>query len=88
MDFMFFLVGFKAFNKQLDGIGQVACYCSNCHNQSAHAIRTINCVTLFFIPILPFYYTKRLKCLICGASGDINKDVIHRLENGQPVAIG
>jgi hypothetical protein len=51
-------------------------------------VRTINTVTLFFIPVLPFYYSKRLKCSICGATGDINNDVINRMKNGQPAAIG
>jgi hypothetical protein len=78
----------KEFNKPIDGIGNMACYCGNCHNQSAHAVRTINAVTLFFIPVLPFYFSKRLKCSICGATGDINKDVINRMKNGQPAAIG
>lgn len=88
MDFMFFLIGCKEFNKPLKDIGHISCYCGNCHNQSAHPIRTINTITLFFIPVLPFYYSKRLKCSICGASGDINGQVIDRLKNGQPVAIG
>ncbi|EGV63604.1 hypothetical protein CANTEDRAFT_114571 [Yamadazyma tenuis ATCC 10573] len=88
MDFMFFLFGFKEFNKPLKDVGSVACYCGNCHNQSAHAIRSINTVTLFFIPVLPFYFSKRLKCSICGASGDINDEIINRLRSGQPVAIG
>ncbi|CAK7909301.1 hypothetical protein CAAN1_25S01486 [[Candida] anglica] len=84
---MFFLIGLKEFNKPLKEGGNVSCYCGNCHNQSAHAIRTINCVSLFFIPILPFYFSKRLKCSICGASADIDSGAISRLKNGQPVAI-
>ncbi|ODV69903.1 hypothetical protein HYPBUDRAFT_175380 [Hyphopichia burtonii NRRL Y-1933] len=88
MDFCFFLIGFKEFNKPLDNIGNITCYCGNCHNQSAHAIRTINCITLFFIPVLPFYFSKRLKCSICNASGDLNKEALSRLNEGQPVAIG
>ncbi|ABN66595.1 cytochrome c heme-binding site [Scheffersomyces stipitis CBS 6054] len=88
MDFCFFLIGFKEFNKPLDDVGQIPCYCSNCHNTSVFAIRTTNVVTLFFIPVLPFYRSKRLKCNICGASGDINNEVINRLKSGQPVAIG
>ncbi|CCE72695.1 Piso0_000286 [Millerozyma farinosa CBS 7064] len=88
MDFCFFLIGFKEFNKPLADVGTVNCYCGNCHNQSAHAVRTINCVTLFFIPVLPFYFSKRLKCSICGASGDLDSTAIDRMKQGQPVAIG
>ncbi|ODV79103.1 uncharacterized protein CANTADRAFT_50950 [Suhomyces tanzawaensis NRRL Y-17324] len=88
MDFCFFLIGFKEFNKQLPEVGHIACYCGHCHNQAAYAFRTINCVTLFFIPVLPFYFSKRIKCLICGTSGDIDHNVLERMKAGQPVAIG
>ncbi|CCG22638.1 hypothetical protein CORT_0B09340 [Candida orthopsilosis Co 90-125] len=88
MDFCFFLIGFKEFNKQLPDVGNVACYCGRCHNQSAFAIRTINTVTLFFIPVLPFYFSKRLKCNICGNTGDLDSTAIDHLKKGQPVAIG
>ncbi|CAG86854.1 DEHA2D05632p [Debaryomyces hansenii CBS767] len=88
MDFCFFLIGFKEFNKPLKDVGNISCYCGNCHNQSANAIRTINCVTLFFIPVLPFYYSKRLKCTICSASGDLDKATMAKMKEGQPVAIG
>lgn len=66
----------------------MACYCGNCHNQSAHATRTINAITLFFIPVLPFYFSKRLKCSICNASGDLPPQALERLKQGEPVAIG
>lgn len=88
MDFCFFLIGFKEFNKPLPDVGNVVCYCNNCHNQSAHALKSSNWVTLFFIPVIPFSFKKRLRCSICNASGDINDEVITRLRNGQPVAIG
>ncbi|KAI5955836.1 hypothetical protein KGF54_001338 [Candida jiufengensis] len=88
MDFCFFLIGFQEFNKPLKDVGNVACYCGHCHNQSAHAIRTINAITIFFIPLIPFYYSKRLKCDICGTSGDLDSQAIDRLKKGEPVAIG
>ncbi|KAG7664633.1 uncharacterized protein J8A68_001858 [[Candida] subhashii] len=78
----------KEFNKPLPDVGHIPCYCNHCHNQSAYAIRTINCVTLFFIPVLPFYFTKRLKCSICGTNGQIDDTAIDRLRQGQPVMIG
>lgn len=88
MDFCFFLIGFKEFNKPLPDIGNIPCYCGHCHNQSAFAVRTINCVTLFFIPVLPFYYQKRLKCNICGTTGGLDATAMDRMKLGQPVAIG
>ncbi|RLV93147.1 hypothetical protein JA1_002663 [Spathaspora sp. JA1] len=88
MDFCFFLIGFKEFNKPLPDVGNVACYCGHCHNQSAYPMRTINCITLFFIPVLPFYFHKRLRCNICGTTGTLSPDAIERLKQGQPIAIG
>ncbi|KAF5210063.1 hypothetical protein E0198_002922 [Clavispora lusitaniae] len=88
MDFCFFLIGFKEFNKPLPEGGNIACYCGRCHNQSAYAVRTISCVTLFFIPVLPYYFSKRLKCGICNASGDLDSEGLSRLRQGQPIAIG
>ena len=78
----------QEFNKSLSDVGNIPCYCGHCHNQSAFAVRTINAVTLFFIPVLPFYYSKRLKCNICGTTGSLDKQAIERLKSGQPVAIG
>lgn len=87
MDFMFFLIGCKEFNKPLKDVGGVACQCGRCHNQLAYAVRVINTVTLFFIPVLPFYFGKKLKCNICGATGNLDGHTIDLLKKGQPVAI-
>lgn len=87
MDFMFFLIGCKEFNSPLKDVGNVSCYCGRCHNQLAHAIRSINTITLFFIPVLPFYWSKQLRCTICGATGPLDKQTIELLKKGQPVAI-
>lgn len=78
----------KEFNKPLNHGGNIACYCGRCHNQSAFGVKSSNWVTLFFIPVVPFYFGKRIKCNICGASGDIDSEAERRLASGQPIAIG
>lgn len=65
----------------------MACYCGRCHNQSVFGVRSINSVTLFFIPVLPFSFKKRLKCNICGALADLDNEGLERLKRGEPVAI-
>lgn len=51
-------------------------------------MRSSNWVTLFFIPILPFYFGKGLKCNICGASGDLDATALQKLKQGESIAIG
>jgi len=87
MDFMFFLVGFKTFESPLKDVGNIPCYCNRCHNQSARAVKALSCVTLFFIPLLPFYYQKKLKCSICGNEGKFDDNVKNMMKQGQPVGI-
>lgn len=78
----------KEIDKPLSEGGNVPCYCGRCHNQSAFAVRSSNWVTLFFIPVLPFYFGKKLRCNICGASGNLDTEAQRRLASGQPVSIG
>lgn len=83
----FFLVGIKNFNSEIKDYKGTVCYCDRCHNQSVKAIKSISTVTLFFIPVLPFYFEKVLKCSICGNEGKIDSGVKKALSDGQRVAI-
>ncbi|KAI5961979.1 hypothetical protein KGF57_001518 [Candida theae] len=75
------------YKSELSDVGHIPCYCGRCHNQSAFAVRSINAVTLFFIPVLPFSFSKQLVCNICGNSGDLDDTALNQLRSGQPVAI-
>lgn len=88
MDFCFFLIGFHESNKPLSEGGNIACYCGRCHNQLVFGVKSSNWVTLFFIPLIPFSFKKRLKCNICGASADLDSQGLERLKKGEPIAIG
>lgn len=78
----------KEINRPLDPGGNIPCYCGRCHNQSAFGVKSSNWVTLFFIPVVPFYFGKKIVCNICGASGDLDSEGERRLASGQPIAIG
>lgn len=75
-------------NKPLPEGGQVACYCGRCHNHSVFGVKSSNWVTLFFVPVIPFYFGKKLQCNICGASADLDAGGLERLKKGEPIAIG
>lgn len=46
--------------------------CPNCHNQSVHLIKKRQFFTIWFVPVLPIYWGKQIKCDICSWDQDVN----------------
>lgn len=68
--FMFLplLIGKKEWNKPYKdyGANYHALYCPNCHNYSVSPVNRREFLTLIFIPFIPFYWGKQLRCATCG----------------------
>ncbi|ODQ77074.1 hypothetical protein BABINDRAFT_67921 [Babjeviella inositovora NRRL Y-12698] len=77
---MFFFVGVQDINRSLSSAGGAREYCAHCHNNnSMQAIRHVKCFSVFFIPIIPIYWDKRLKCDICNYLVKIDNEQVQEL---------
>ncbi|CCE61456.1 hypothetical protein TPHA_0A03800 [Tetrapisispora phaffii CBS 4417] len=59
-------------------------YCPNCHNYSARPIKRRQFFTVWFIPILPVYWGKQVKCTICNWRQDFKDEAqLRKIVNEQ-----
>ncbi|CEP24611.1 unnamed protein product [Cyberlindnera jadinii] len=70
--FMFFLFGTKNFTSHMDGYPNNL-QCPNCHNNSVEPVKEKEFISVWFVPIIPIYWGKQLKCRICSWTQDLKK---------------
>lgn len=54
--------------------------CPHCHNNSVSPIKRREFFTVWFVPLIPIYWGKQLKCSICNWRQDIKKDEEEKLK--------
>lgn len=64
-------------------------YCPHCHNNSVHPIKRKEFFTIWFIPLVPIYWGKQLRCNICNWAQDFKDEaqlrkVINEQQNVRP----
>lgn len=80
------IFGFRSFVKTLAMITSV---CRRCGNPAAHRlIQRSRWFTLFFIPLIPFGFSRYSTCTFCGVTYKVAKDEAERLiavsQQGRP----
>lgn len=59
-------------------------YCPKCHNNSVSPIKRKEFFALYFIPIIPLYWGKQLRCSICDWRQDFkNESELEKVVNEQ-----
>ncbi|CCK71509.1 uncharacterized protein KNAG_0H00940 [Huiozyma naganishii CBS 8797] len=59
-------------------------YCPKCHNFSVAPIKRKEFFTFWYIPIIPLYWGKQLRCNICNWRQDFkNEEELNRVVNEQ-----
>ncbi|SCW03689.1 LAFE_0G16050g1_1 [Lachancea fermentati] len=51
-----------------------AIYCPNCHNYKVRPVKRREFITIWFIPVMPFFWGKQLVCPICNWRQDFKSD--------------
>ncbi|OWB75846.1 hypothetical protein B5S31_g5892 [[Candida] boidinii] len=77
---MFFFIMIGRIDFTVKKLKELRFYCPHCHNVSMKLVKHLEFISIFFIPILPVYYKKELKCEICRYSKELGKDEIKRIE--------
>ncbi|CCF59528.1 hypothetical protein KAFR_0H01180 [Kazachstania africana CBS 2517] len=49
-------------------------YCPNCHNLSVEPVKRREFFQIWFIPIVPIYWGKQIRCSICNWRQDFKTD--------------
>ena len=71
------IFGFRSFVKTLAMLTMV---CGRCRNPAAHRlVQRSRWFTLFFIPVIPFSFTRYSTCTFCGATHKISKDDVQQM---------
>ncbi|CAN6617660.1 hypothetical protein TRVA0_007S00628 [Trichomonascus vanleenenianus] len=65
MAFFFFTVGTQNFPGTVKGYDDLRVYCPRCHNVSVVPEKERKFFTICFVPIIPIYWGKILRCTIC-----------------------
>ena len=70
-------------------LAMITLVCGRCGNPSAHRIvQRSRWFTLFFIPVIPFGFTRTSTCTYCGATAKLTKEEAQRLVDHAQTAVG
>lgn len=72
MSFVPLIFGKKDIDSRIDGYPNNL-PCPNCHNQSVEPVKRKEFISFWFVPVIPMYWGKQLKCNICTWRQDINQ---------------
>ena len=75
----------KEINKKPSICNDQCFYCPNCKNLSVQPIKRKEFITLFFIPVLPIYWGKQLKCPVCNWRQDFSKEEELNIVKGKTI---
>lgn len=83
------IFGYRGFAKLL---AMVSLVCQRCGNPAAHQlVKRSRWFTLFFIPVIPLYFSRTTTCTFCGQQTKVSKEQAEHLvaavtsPDGRPV---
>jgi len=77
MSFIPLIFGKKDMDSKLSGYPNNL-PCPNCHNASVEPVKRKEFISFWWIPIIPMYFGKQLKCNICSWRQDVNKEELEK----------
>ncbi|ODQ60216.1 hypothetical protein WICANDRAFT_30791 [Wickerhamomyces anomalus NRRL Y-366-8] len=77
MSFVPIIFGKKDMDSRIDGYPNNL-PCPNCHNQSVEPVKRKEFISFWWIPLIPMYWGKQLKCNTCSWRQDVNKEELEK----------
>lgn len=73
-----FLFGMQNYESRLDDYPSDL-MCPNCHNRTVGPVKKKEFFTVWFIPLIPFFWGKQLRCTTCTWRQDIKSADLDRM---------